>query len=354
MLALLIVSAVPISNPPQAPRPVDALRVTGTVLGGVDSNADLQSDPPGVAGALRIDLELDYVHPVRARNFIIFETEAAVDAYSGESRASRTELTASLTWGRFLLGSGAVLGARRRPRRFPQLRLDLTLDYGLAVRIDGRPVPVPSAWNRADPDSDGELPPVVDDELLDVDAGLSGPALAFLRPLHDVRLRTRLRWSPVRSTRFELEPAISRVLQAGRPGAAVRHYVQTQVGVSARHRLWRGFRLEAGYQFERRDHDERLDRQDNRLGLTTHRTQAAAVLRFRRWQLWLEHRFRWRVASGGGTRTRRHTGRLEARWRVSRRWVVVARGAATFQARLDRADRDWSRLTGGLGLRVRY
>ena len=338
----------------ESPQPKELLRIDAVAMAGVDSNVELTSDDVPAEAALDLSFDLGYVRRLGERHYVMLETDVEFDLFSGESRASRATVGGSVTWGRFLVGAGSVSGARAQPREFPRLRAELSVDYGLVARIDGRPLPSLPVWVRSPSLIDGSGLPVVDDERLDPDDEGAGPALAFVRPLHDVALRSRFRWEPHRTSRIDFAPAVRRVLQDSLSGSVARHYLQSELRLSVRQRLWRWMRMEAGYRFERRGHDERKDRTDGRLVLNTHRTRAAVELRWRPLRVRLEHAFRFRTASGGGTRTRRHTSTLQARWRLARGWAVVAELTGTQQARLDRQGRDWTRWTSSLGLRLRY
>ena len=329
-------------------------RVRATVLAGVDTNAEQSRSGEGLAGAMNVDLSVDHVRRLNERTLGLATFDTDLDLFSDGADASQVGLGASLGLARFLVGNGSIrrVGGRRR---MPRLRAEAHLVYGLALQIEGPSEAPSSVWQRApeDPNND-ELPELADDDVLDPDAGLNGPAVAFAQPLHDIALVTRLRWEPLRRTRLTLEPVVRRILQNGDPGDPRRHYVQTELGVSLRQRIFRWVQIEGEYRFERRDHDERRDRADDPLVLATHRTEAALRFRIKRFRLRLQHQFRFRSASGNGSRTRRHVARIDARWRFHRPLSLVATGAGAFQARLDRGDRDWVRWRGGLGLEVRY
>ena len=355
MLSVSVVgwSALAVALMPSSP----AETVTGrtTVVVGADTNAAQSSDRLSTAGAAAIGGFVDYTRGFGRSAFGQGRIEVDLDLFSRPAGTSRAGLSAHLTFGRFLMGAGRVrrVGARSI---FPRLRLDGALRYGLALRIDGATDPEGSVWTRAAPGIpvSEQLPDRADDDVLDPDLALTGPNVAFLRPLHVATALTRLRFEPYRRTRLEVELSVERVLQAGEPGAPRRHYLQFAVAVTVRQRIVRWLRLEASYQYERRFHDERRDREAGLLVLSTHRTEAVIRFRWRRWRLEFEHDMRIRAASGNGSRTHRHAVGIALRRKLSRTFAVIADASRTHQIRLDRDGRDWTRFRGGIGVEVRY
>ena len=327
-----------------SPETVD---VEVAILAGVDTNAEQSARDDAVAGAATMEVDFDYRRRLGRRTYGGFEGDAEIDLFTGQAEASRATLETALTLGHALVGSPSEAEVR-----WTRLRVELQAGYGLALRIAGRPEAPDSVWRRV---PEGEPPPqLADDDVLDPDVSLSGPAIAFLRPLHDIRVLARLRWRPARTTRIDLGPGLRRVLQGAEPDEPRRHHVQLEGGLGIRQRLARWVQIEGRYRFEHRAHDERRDRADDRLVLSTHRTAAILQLRGGPWRFRFEHEFRFRTASGGGARTRRHVGHIEAQYRVHRRLSVMAGISASDQARLDRPDRDWRRWTAGLGVGLSY
>ncbi|MEL7239423.1 MAG: hypothetical protein AAGK78_11225, partial [Planctomycetota bacterium] len=312
MLGVLAQAAITPEREPSG----DNLQVRSAVIGGVDSNAEQSSRNQRAVTAVDVELDLLFERAIGMKTFVDVQAEVDVTWFGGEVDASRATLGAFLAFGRTLMGNA---GRKKTERQYPVVEAQVGLGYGLAVRIDGRPEAPSPVWRRR---PSGELPPLTDladDDVFDPDTGITGPAIAFLRPLHDWRLSPRLRWLPRRGTRIELETAVSRVLQGGNdPGDPVRHYVQPEVEVGFRQRLWSRFRLDGEYRFEWRTHDAREDRRDNTLRLSTHRTRLGVAFRGRRWRWRLEHRFRFRSASGDGARTRRQVLRTQLQRRFGR------------------------------------
>ena len=202
------------------PSPKDGLRLEASVLAGVDSNAEQSSRTTGFVGALDAELEFEYARWISERLFGAFEAEADLALFAGEVEASRASVDSSLSLGRYVYGRGPapLVGGRRTNGSW--LRFEVHVGYGLAVRIDGSPPAPPPVWTRGPDPADGSeapLPDLADDDVFDPDTSLTGPAVAFLQPLHDLKLMGRLRWVPSRGTRIDLEPGFSAGAAGGRP-----------------------------------------------------------------------------------------------------------------------------------------